>query len=481
VRPRLAAHVFARRHLARGERLVVLHDTERLVQHHLSERSYAIVAAMDGTRDGEGLVAAAARAEVRVARAEVEAFVAELGAHALLVDGSDAVEGTSAPRGDSAPLPSDDASRPIARMPGFALLCDGRGSCCRFYPTIAFTPEEATRARARLPLVREAGGDEARAFTPLAGDDRRLLAVALDDGRCAYLDADDRCGIHRAGRSDDKPLGCRTYPARFIDDGLAVRAGPLLECACVFASAWLGGGAEPLLDPGLRARGDIDPAIVIERLSDAVLVAPGRTAPVSELARFAATLDPILALDRSRSTLVQDGAAALWSLADALDAHGLDAERTREALASTHPPEPAAIRGMLDALAPRVRRLLDDTWRSDRDLARQTAHALDAAIALLDGEPEALLAGPGRYAADEAFYVRALVFGHHLVHREGRRPMSLLARDRALRAVLGRALGVVARLADLGDPAFERPLALVEAAMRAYGLSAYLRDLEVAS
>ena len=59
--------------------------------------------------------------------------------------------------------------------------------------------------------------------------------------------------------------------------------------------------------------------------------------------------------------------------------------------------------------------------------------------------------------------------------------MSLLARDRALRALLGRALGVVATLAELDDPAFERPLSLVEAAMRAYGLSAYLRDLEVAS
>src|SRR5690242_10317977 len=61
IRPRLADHVLARRHITGSETVVVLHDqrTGRLVQ--LGPREWGLLAAADGTRDLDGVVLAARR------------------------------------------------------------------------------------------------------------------------------------------------------------------------------------------------------------------------------------------------------------------------------------------------------------------------------------------------------------------------------------------------------------------------------------
>jgi hypothetical protein len=129
-------------------------------------------------------------------------------------------------------------------------------------------------------------------------------------------------------------------------------------------------------------------------------------------------------------------------------------------------------------MLPRARRFADVGWRSERDLARTTAAAIAAATELALASLSDLVAPSPRFAADEAFYVRALVFGHQLCHP--RRTMAVVATDRAARVVLARSLAVVAALTEQRDAAFSRPLALVEATMRAYGLSAYVPDAEAA-
>ncbi|WP_437580493.1 hypothetical protein [Sorangium sp. So ce887] len=60
-RPRLAAHVLARRHLVGEDERVILHDLRSGQLLQLGPREWALVSAADGTRDVEGIAIAAAR------------------------------------------------------------------------------------------------------------------------------------------------------------------------------------------------------------------------------------------------------------------------------------------------------------------------------------------------------------------------------------------------------------------------------------
>lgn len=459
-RPRLADHVLARRHRQDGARVVVLHDVKADATIRVEERSWIVICGMDGTRDVAGLAAYATNKGAPTKVDEVETFLRDLAAAGLLEEG---VAGDTASTRSSSPSVGD---REIEHLPGFRLSCDGKGTCCRFYPSIVFSPLEAARARARLPTIERAGLEERQAFTPLAGTDDRMLSVALVDGRCAYLEDDGRCGIHRAGSAEEKPLGCRVYPARFVDDGTAIRASPWLECTCVLRSgAAAAPGGEPLTTAS-RGR-DLDPAIFVETLPAMVRIGDDTQDDGARVAAISRRLAEIP---------ITDGVAALYSLGRALETSGLGA--TEAALAAPVVPDAAWLRPRLEVLAPRVDRFSAETWRSLKDLPRQLAGALETACDLVRDLPDELLQGPGAYRNAEAFYVRALLFGHQLVHPKGRSSMASMAYDRAFRVVLARALGVVATLAEMQDPAFSQPLALVEAAMRAYGLGGYARDLD---
>jgi lysine-N-methylase len=82
----------------------------------------------------------------------------------------------------------------------------------------------------------------------------------------------------------------------------------------------------------------------------------------------------------------------------------------------------------------------------------------------------------------EAFYLRAVIHGHHLV--TGDAPLAGSLRDRAVRLLIARAMpSVLARALERGeagaaDPAARHPLALVEAMLRGHGLESYRSDIE---
>ncbi|WP_437970983.1 YkgJ family cysteine cluster protein [Sorangium sp. So ce260] len=475
-RPRLAAHVLARRHLVGEEERVILHDLRSGQLLQLGAREWVLVSAADGTRDVEGIVIAAAREGAHARVPAVQAFLAQLHAAGLLEaedTGEDAARwepaaGEPAPPA-RAPDERDARERPLEVLPDFSLHCDGRGSCCRIYASILFDPEEAARARALRPDVLSGGARHELAFTPERGTwPCAASVVAMRDGRCAYLEGEGRCALHAIGGPEAKPLGCRTFPTSFVDDGESVRISVAVECACVLASAGRPGGA-PLLDPRLRARGDLDERIDVARLPDRPLVAPGVTAARAELVawsrRLAAAAPP------------PDVAAGLFALAAAIEAEGL----TEGAIARFERPaplEPAALGPWLAALHGRAARRAreDAAWRGERDLARRATQWIAAAtLALADPDLlAALLLAPAPAPDRERFYLRAALHGHRLV---GALPLSLALRDRAARLVVARALPVIAAGAGADDPACAEPIALVEAMLRGHGLDAYAVEM----
>jgi lysine-N-methylase len=474
-RPTLLPHVFARRHLTRTGKLVLLIDTEARVSHPIAERSWRVLSAMDGSRDLDGIVRRVRIEGGRVDRAEVEAFVAELVAAGLVGDApadEDARGPVPARRSSLPPAPSaDETPRPVEALEGFALHCDGRGSCCRLYPTVAFSPLEAARARVACPDVLDAGHVESRAFTPLSGLDPTLLAVGLVRGRCAYLGEDGRCGVHRAAGASAKPLGCRTYPARFVDDGEVVRVSPWFECTCVARSAVeRPAHGEPLVPVEVTSTAALSPGIHVERLPERIAVAEGHGASRAELARWSRTL--ATACPREL-----DGVAAFASLARVLTDAGLDEARALEALRSPVAPDPEELRPFVRAIGARADQLANQAFRDPDDLARRAATALATACTLAEDCLDELSDPAPAYARVEAAYLRTTLFGHQLAASLGRdRHLAVACLDRSIRLVAARALGVVARLGELDDPAFAEPQALVEALMRGYGLSAYLVD-----
>ncbi|WP_437562771.1 YkgJ family cysteine cluster protein [Sorangium sp. So ce542] len=472
-RPRLAAHVLVRRHLVGEEERIILHDVRSGQLLQLGAREWVLLSAADGTRDVEGIVIAAAREGAHARAAAAHAFLAQLHAAGLLeaeAAGEDAArsEPAAGARPARAPEERGGRERPLEVLPDFGLHCDGRGSCCRIYASILFDPEEAARARALRPDVLSGGARHERAFTPERGTwPCAASVVAMRDGRCAYLEGEGRCSLHAIGGPEAKPLGCRTFPTSFVDDGESVRVSVATECACVLASAGRPGGA-PLLDPRLRVRGDLDERIDVAALPDRAPISPGATASRAELVawsrRLAAAAPP------------PDVAAGLFALAAAVEAEGL----TGGAIARFERPdplEPAALEPWLAALHGRAaRRAREDAgWRSERDLARRAAQWIAAATLAL-AEPDllaALLAAPAPAPDRERFYLRAALHGHRLI---GALPLSLALRDRAARLVVARALPVVVAGAGDDDPACAEPIALVEAMLRGHGLEAYAAE-----
>jgi lysine-N-methylase len=492
-RPRLAAHVLPRLHLAAGEEVVILHDTRagRLVQ--IGRREWELLAAADGTRDLEGIVLAAARSGSHAKPAALQGFLEQLSA-AGMIDEGPYIEIDAPP---ARPVPAD---RPLDPLAGYSLRCDGSGSCCRLYASVLFSPVEVARARSLLPAVLDAGARRANAFFPERGSGPcAASAVALVDGRCAYLAESGLCSLHAAGGEGGKPRGCNLFPATFTDDGEAVRVSVAVECACVLASARIGSGGAPLVPEGALARGDLDEAVFIAVVPEQVRVSRDRSVSRGELVAWSRA-----ALEALADPSGADLPAALWSMAADVEASGLDVSAARRAFTSPKGPSSDDLMPWLEALRRRAARRAheDSAWRSDRDLARRATRWLERSAALLldPGVGEAALrrdlgASPGsggsapasrdEQRASEALYVRALLHGHQLVDPVGEGPpLALALRDRAVRLLLGRAMPEAIALVAAEDPkvtpdpAERHPLALVEAMLRGHGLSSYRRDIE---
>jgi lysine-N-methylase len=474
-RPRLSPRIRARRHLVGDRSRLVLHrpDGEVLA---VGDREWAVLAAMDGTRDLEGIRAAAAAAGAAVSHAHLEAFVAQLRALGVVEDGA-AEAPTQAP---PTALPRD---LPVRALPRYRFRCDGSGSCCRLFGTVLFTPLEAARARAAVPEVLDGGHHEGRVFTPERGLDDTLRAVAMRDGACAYLAADGRCRIHAAAGARHKPFGCRTFPARFVDTGREIRVTPRPECACVFDEA----GDEPLTTATHGAA--LPPETFVPRVPDAVRMGPHTV----DGPRFVAWCDAVELPPEGT-----DLAGWLEALADAVERHGSaaaapgdapasDSRRVRGRGAPSSVPTPdgerAASVDPLLAVADRLAAQHAD-WRAEHDLVRRATDWVRAALReLRDERPRARAAdrpspnGAGAVAAgerdgpplapDEAaerLYVRALFFG---AWPSDARSVEDDLRERALHLRIARAFPAAARR----DPAGRAPLALVEALARGHGLT----------
>jgi lysine-N-methylase len=458
-RPRLSSHVLPRLYERDAVRFVVLYDTQQQATLPVSSRAWACVRGMDGTRDAVGLVAWLQSLGGAASLEEVSALIGELEVAGMVEEGVRETAGATSEDEPAAP-----ASRALLVLPDYELTCDGRGSCCRFYPSIAFTPHDVAKARAYCPEVGGAGLDESRLFVPLAGTTSPMRAVCTVDGRCAYLKEDGACGLHARGGPSAKPVGCSLFPARFVDDGESVRVVPHLECACVFRSGRAKGeGGGPLVPASWFTTSDLPTEVVLDRVMDPVLATPSRALSLAEVRD--------LAREWGEAPSGTDTLEHLLAFAASLGGERrLAPEEVRPLFCAAS----AALRPRLEAVAA-------EPWRSARDLAKLTLDALVTALDLLDAMLEAdaeTLPASAKHWPDEALYLRVQLFGLGFVAKTGTRSCRTLLFDRAFRVLLGRALGVVVELAELTDPAFDAPLSLVEAAMRGYGLSAYAREIE---
>lgn len=458
-RPRLAEYVSVRRHQARNEEIWVLHDQQSGMAYRLGIREWSLLEQADGTRDLEGVLAAAARNGTFARVATLQTFLEALHEAGLLADG---VEARPEP---PAPAPS----RPLDPLPDCRLMCDGQGSCCRLYATIMFRPREEAVARALLPLVLEAGDHPERAFVPLAGSSPcGASSVGFVDGRCVYLEHDGRCGLHAAGGSQGKPLGCRTFPALYVDDGQTVRVSPAVECACVLASVGPGSTGEHLVPQGLTTSDELDPGIHIIRLPEMIPITTKRYGSRDELAVWSRIV--------AASTPPANTLEAFLALADAVETWGFDPQMAVQVMSAPRPADPDTMRPVLFALLERARRRsnMDGAWRSESDLALRALRWITKTVEYLTSEPSVLerilsTSATTTEANAEAFYFRAVVHGHQLVVDDA--PIAQALRDRALRLVLARAFPHIVQPDEQAEePTLRYPLALVEATLRGHGL-----------
>jgi lysine-N-methylase len=464
-RPRLAAHAQVRRHVVDGRELIVVHDGLRGGLVHMGPHEWDLLAGADGTRDLDALVlAAAARGALRRV-SEIVALLEAFDKAGLLADGI-----------VPPPLPevsASDPARPLDVLPRFSLTCDASGACCSMYSSVAFTSQEAARARSLCPEVLGGGEQEERVFTPaLAAAEKGSLFVALVDGRCAYLDPGGRCSLHRLGGATAKPRGCQVYPATFVDDGEHIRVSVGVECPCVLASAGVEGGA-PLVDPEARTRADLVPGTHVAVLPEGIALT---SVVEADRAAFVGWSRLVVGLLPDEGGVgEEDFAAILWSLAEAIERAGLDRAASKHAVATASQPAVEAMAPWIEALAKRSRGRVAaaESWRSPRDRSRAASAWIAATVeGLCDpGALGAALAAAGRFRRDEALAVRAMIHGHTLVRE---RPLATALRDRAVRFVVARALPE-AMPGD--DSARAHPLVVVEAMMRAHGLGAYVEGV----
>lgn len=479
-RPRLAEHVFARRHLAGGREFIILYNAKTDQRIQLGTREWNIIVSADGTRDIEG-IQLAARCRGTPAKAPmIQSFFEDLHAAGLIASGPPAE-----PR-LAKEVSTEDQDRPLSVLPGFTLHCDGRGSCCRLYGSILFSAPETARARALQPVVLNGGEEPDRAFIPERGSvSDALSCVTLIDGRCAYLDDTDRCSLHAVGGPRAKPFGCSQFPVIFTDDGETLRASVEVECACVFESIDRPGG-EPLISPQARTRGDLPAAAHITHLPARICLSTGARFQASR-AEFTAWSRQLLGMLNTPEHASSDAMALCCSLGESLEAHGLDMEHTQRALLAPALPEAEALKPMLDALLQlSMKRASENrSFRAARDLARRAVLWMErAARILLDSRGcEHYLRAPlpRTEQRHEHFYVCTLLFGHRLVDAGAgelltQKPVSRAFRERAVRMLIARCLPEAMRLAEqddpslAADPAARFPLAMVEAAMRAQGI-----------
>lgn len=399
----------------------MLHEGRRALV--LGEREWRVVRAMDGSRDLAGIAIAAASYGAHVRADHLADFVASLEALGML-------EGPESGESGGEVVSSFARDLPVRALPDYRFACDGSGECCRTYGSVLFTPLEVSRACALVPELEEIGHDPARVFLPAAGLDETLRAPARRNGRCAFLDPEDRCALHRRGGEGAKPFGCRTFPASYCDAGHEIRVVPRLECSCVF---------EP--------RDESAPPIsTVERGSELARETFVRVVPPSiAVGPEAVSRERFVALCDSISLGGEDLVLECLALADAVEARGPDARVS-------------SLSRDISSLAPRIAAMraaaehLYDTqagYHTPSDRVQRSAELVRDALRALDGALELHPPSP----ADERLVARVMLFGLRFDEPSF---------EEALRSCAARVL--VARA--IGRGTVRHPIAIVEAISR---------------
>ena len=436
-RPRLAEHVIAGHHVTAGREVVLLNDTRDDSRYEIELHEWDALSTADGTRDLDGIVLAAA------ARGSLRRISALHGMLAGLHEAGLLLPGTASPRAPFEEPPATPAARPVEPLSGFSLTCDGHGTCCRTYGSIAFTADEADRAR----VLARPDVPASWLFTPHHGSrEAEHLAAALVSGSCAFLDGSGGCRIHAAGGAHAKPLGCRHYPASFTDDGVSVRVSVGLECACVARSARPSDGA-PLTDA--RYASDLPAATRIQRLTRDIVIRPGDSVPREALSSWTRVLlcdPPIDALD------------GFFRVAHTVEQHGLATW-----CASSDVPSSAR-----DSSIERAHAIAESAARAQTTLGDRSDVSTHAGLAwIASAEPSARDLVPAT-ALDsvESLYLRAVLHGHQALQPDLATALSL----RAARVVLARAMSRKSTPEALRW--FAHPVVAIESLSRALGLAA---------
>ncbi len=490
-RPRLALHVAARRHVARGSVRVVLHDMHHDREALVGEREWSVLRCADGTRDLTGIVAAARRLDRHIRPDHLEGFLVKLWREGMLAEGVEPGPGDLAftPLSGGSPAVTAEEmaarhrarrARPLDPLPGYRFTCHGRGACCDIFPTVLFSPAEALRARAIRPDILEGDQREDLAFTPERGGSvegpagsRGVRAVTKVDGRCAYRDEDLRCRIHAAGRGEDKPLGCRLFPAVLVDDGEAIRVTVAPHCACVFDSLDEPEG-EPLVPAGVRTGADLDPAIHVGELPEQIHLTSSRRVPRTELVAWIRHLVWFAGQRR-----LGDVARSLWALAGAIEAHGTAVVASERALGDPPPIDPERLVDGIWSLPAWSERqaAMFDAWRASADVMRLTMRWISRASALMLDDQRSWSEPPSdRVSRAEALYLAASLHGYMLLEQ---RTLADALRDRAVLLLLSRAVPRVARSEEVPRPladSLSQPIALVDPVMRGRCLGPEARE-----
>jgi len=458
-RPRLADHALLRRHLINGHERLLIKDAVTDETIEISPPALEIILCADGTRDFGGLLLAATRRGAFRRVFEVISLLSELSQRGLLVDGIEL--GT--------PSAQRSPERPLERLPGYALSCDGNGTCCGNYSAVLFSPEEVGRARALVPQVMSDESDRLRGTLPERSSvPLHALAMTMIDGHCPYLAGDGRCRIQLAAGPGAKPRGCRIFPATFVDDGAAIRVSVSVECPCVLFSLTVYGG-EPLVPAGVTREADLLPGSAVVRLPPVITVSELQQATRAELRAWS---ELILA----RIADITDPPAFWWSLADAVREGGLAESAVGAALAHATPPPALSLGFPLMKLASRAQakeealRALDPA-PEDRTYQLSRWVSVGAQALLRGSVVEELLSVPPPHPEHERFYLEATIFGHHLVTPGLTLEQAL--RDRLLRLLLARQLGREIPPECSAHPAAPHPLVAVESLMQGQGLENY--------
>lgn len=305
-RPRLADHVLARRQVLDGREFVILHDEARSETLELEPATWAVLSCADGTRDVEGIIAAATRLGARATASVVRELLEALAERDALVDGAPEHEP------DVVRIrvrPPKVLEEPVVPLPGFRYACDGTGGCCRSYGSVLLTPGDRDRARAALPGHRIADVPPSRWFTPDRGSAPTPLSVPVSvDGGCGFLGADGLCEIHRKIGLEGKPRACSAFPVTACSDGVEIRVSAMPECACVLRPVEDGEG-DPLGE-GWQRGADVPPMLIIDTLPDTVHVHASRSESAGWLRG---------AVDETLRILAEapDPSRVCWSRADA--------------------------------------------------------------------------------------------------------------------------------------------------------------------